>query len=705
MPLSEKSSCVGMIGAAPVRRRDVLLAGGLALAGASLPLVGKAQTPPTLGEGKPLGALRIVGGPEPFPGVWYEGASAGDGLEFRVEPGTLANSHWLTADFLLDGIHTVAWRMIFHEAGSQRAFRYAFGGLNQCSFRMRMPLEALANNRWRYEREGAWLKPLCGGDRVDPARVDRITLSIDVKAEEPARWRMSPIAIRTSEPARLDKPHLPKGALVDELGQSRLHSWPGKTKDAEACTARLRSQLAAAPKQTWPSGFTRWGGGKERRLAEGSRFFGKHHDGKRWWLTDPDGYAFWSTGLDCVRVDATAAVDGLETALTWTPPRDGMFADAWEERRSGLNYLAANCIRAFGPKTWRDDWATIALSELKRLRFNTVANWSEWEFAARAGFPYVRPMSFNPKRIASVYRDFPDVFDKRFADDAADYASELGSTRDDPAFLGYFLMNEPTWGFSSELPAVGMLYATPSCETRKELARRMGASYGDSKSLAAAWKMPVTLEQIAAGAWRERFTPEALTDLEAFSSVMVEHYFRELSAACKRVDSNHMNLGMRWAGVPPKWAVAGMKYFDVYSINCYQEKVPASFPEEIQRLLQMPTMIGEWHFGALDVGLPASGLGRVATQEDRGRAYRIYAEDSMANPNCVGVHWFTLYDQSALGRFDGENYNIGFLDICNRPYPEIGAAAIASHEAMYALATGTRAPFRDAPTYLRRVSV
>ncbi len=95
----------------------------------------------------------------------------------------------------------------------------------------------------------------------------------------------------------------------------------------------------------------------------------------------------------------------------------------------------------------------------------------------------------------------------------------------------------------------------------------------------------------------------------------------------------------------------------------------------------MPVIIGEWHFGALDVRLPSSGIGHVPTQEDMGKAYSVYFEDAAANPNCIGVHWFILYDQLALGRFVGKNYNIGFLDICNRPYKPLCDAAIKSHEA------------------------
>jgi len=48
---------------------------------------------------------------------------------------------------------------------------------------------------------------------------------------------------------------------------------------------------------------------------EATGFFKAHHDGKRWWLVAPDGYAFWSSGLDCVRPDTDANIEGLEDAL------------------------------------------------------------------------------------------------------------------------------------------------------------------------------------------------------------------------------------------------------------------------------------------------------------------------------------------------------------------------------------------------------
>jgi len=149
---------------------------------------------------------------------------------------------------------------------------------------------------------------------------------------------------------------------------------------------------------------------------------------------------------------------------------------------------------------------------------------------------------------------------------------------------------------------------------------------------------------------------------------------------------------MRWAGVPKDWAVPGMQAFDVFSLNCYQEKLPIANAQKIESLLRMPVMVGEWHFGALDAGLPASGIGHLRNQAERAKAYRVYLEDAAADPYCVGVHWFTMYDESALGRFDGENYNIGLLDVTDRPYRELIEAAKTTHRRLLAVHQGKEAP-------------
>jgi hypothetical protein len=67
-------------------------------------------------------------------------------------------------------------------------------------------------------------------------------------------------------------------------------------------------------------------------------------------------------------------------------------------------------------------------------------------------------------------------------------------------------------------------------------------------------------------------------------------------------------------------------------------------------------------------------------------------EQGAALRGLVGIHYFQLNDQPVLGRFDGENYNIGLVDICNRPYRELTEAAAETNRRIYAVASGQAVP-------------
>ena len=507
--------------------------------------------------------------------TWYVAEAADDGLSYRFPEGALAEAKYLTADLLVDGDHLVVLALRLQEGEGGPTFMLLFSALNQCQARLRMRLEAVDQNRWRYDREGAWLKPMCAGDRVDLAKVDRMTITVLRKSDRPARFCLTPVAATAVKPERLDAPVLPKGPLLDELGQSALHEWPTKSRSAEEVTERLRAQAEEAEGQELPEVFTRWGGWKELRF-EGTGFFRTHHDGKRWWLVDPDGCAFWSAGLDCVGPHVEAHYAGIESAAAWMPEVDGQYAEAHHQlgtNARSINYLGANFIRAFGPDDWYGKWSEVALGMLRQFGFNTVANWSDWRIAKEAGFPYVRPLDFHRGKTPRVFRDFPDVFHSDFEEEATEFAKQLEETRDDPALIGYFLMNEPTWGFAQETPAAGMLHNTAKCEARLALRDFLKNKYGSDAGLAAAWGMEVTLAAVGEGEWRERLTKAAEGDLESFSAVMVEKLFAALSDACKKVDPNHLNLGARYYTVPPPWALEGMTSFDVFSVNGYQQRV------------------------------------------------------------------------------------------------------------------------------------
>jgi len=104
-----------------------------------------------------------------------------------------------------------------------------------------------------------------------------------------------------------------------------------------------------------------------------------------------------------------------------------------------------------------------------------------------------------------------------------------------------------------------------------------------------------------------------------------------------------------------------------------------------------PVVIGEFHFGALDRGMFHTGLVPCTSQADRAATYKAYVRGAMANPQIVGTHWFQYQDEATTGRpLDEENYQIGFVDVCDTPYAETIAASREAGQDMYQFRAGAK---------------
>jgi hypothetical protein len=64
-------------------------------------------------------------------------------------------------------------------------------------------------------------------------------------------------------------------------------------------------------------------------------------------------------------------------------------------------------------------------------------------------------------------------------------------------------------------------------------------------------------------------------------------------------------------------------------------------------------------------------------------------------PELVGTHYFQWADQPSTGRFDGENYNIGLVDVTDRPYAPMVAAMKETHRRVQDVHAGRLAPVRE----------
>ena len=556
--------------------------------------------------------------------------------------------------------------------------------------RVAFPLDHLDSNRMFVPRTPGRLKEIVVGRGVALDEVKTFILTTKA-CHKSQKMIIHDIWLSWGKPEYT----VPAVPLVDALGQSKLRQWPGKTPSVAALKSDLTSALAAYGAGCKYEGWSTYGGDLTVRY-EATGYFRTQFDGNRWYLVDPEGYRFISTGLDCCRSDDGGPVSGIEGLFEELPDRE-TFAECYEDiegkERTGGEYLSfamANLKRAFGEE-WRERWTTLTKNRLVDWHFNTIGNWSSPQFIKKARMPYVWPMTDFPSTKTCIFRDFPDVFSEEYASNAREFAKQLKAFAGDRYMIGYFMRNEPEWAFVQNLLIAEKVLENP-VETvcKMLLIEQLCTKYEDIERLNQAWnKNYMSFEdlkkpqQMAAA-----FSVQARADMVDFSKQMIRKYVEVPSQACRAVDPDHMNLGMRYSMLTDPILLEGSEYFDVFSLNGYQES-PYTEVQKAGELTGKPVLIGEFHFGAIDAGLPAAGICSVSTQKDRGLAYRYYYEQGMKSPYFVGAHYFILNDQPVLGRFDGENMQIGLVDVCNKPYGDFVAEVQDTNRSVYAMADGT----------------
>lgn len=314
---------------------------------------------------------------------------------------------------------------------------------------------------------------------------------------------------------------------------------------------------------------------------------------------------------------------------------------------------------------------------------NTIANWSNGDIYLMRKTPYTVAVNFGGRKLAGsqgYWGKFRDVFDPSFAAELRkSMAWQKGKSAGDPWCIGYFVDNEIAWGDELSL-AIAALVSLPDQPAKIVFIEDLKAKYKTIENLNETWGADYASWDALLQNQEEPDKKKAYDDLAAFYTRSAEMYFKTCRDAVKEVAPNNLYLGCRFAAVNDRAVAASAKYCDVISHNFYR---PSVTNVRLPQGIDMPVIIGEFHFGALDRGMFHTGLGPVDNQAARASAYKNYVSGALQNPHIVGTHWFQYGEQATTGRGDGENYQIGFLDIVDTPYMETIQACREMGYSMY----------------------
>ncbi|MGD8174480.1 MULTISPECIES: beta-galactosidase [Marinimicrobium] len=604
----------------------------------------------------------------------------------------------------------------------------------------------LRSNPPTWDSEDEMFVWMWGTQQLNTAKITKISLSVQGALFD-KKVLIDDIRLESNPPMKKDF----LVGIVDRFGQNAKVDYPGKVQSEDELIQRRKEETASL-KEGMMADRSKFGGWKNGPQLEATGYFRTEKYNGKWSLVDPEGYLYFATGLDIIRLSNTTTMTGYDydqdlikkrdkdeltpedsigmisvsdeakasrfvasetraNMFKWLPGFDHELANHYSYRRDAhsgpldhgetFSFYQANLERKYGeetPSSFLKDWERVTIARMLNWGFTSLGNWTDPQFYDNETIPYfANGWIIGDFKTVSSGNDFwgplPDVFDPKFTERANATAAKVArEVQGSPWAVGVFIDNEMSFGRpESDQLRYGIVINTlgrdaKSVPTKREFTRAMRERYESIEALNAAWDIDLaSWEAFAEGFDPKAITPAQREDYSSMLELYASEYYRIVDQALEKHMPNHLYLGSRlpdW-GMPIEVVRSAAKYVDVVSYNAYKEgltKIKWDFLKDID----MPSIIGEWHIGATDRGLFHPGLIHASSQQDRARMYKDYMKSLIDNPYFVGGHWFQYMDSPITGRaYDGENYNVGFVDVTDTPYPEMVEAAKEIGESLY----------------------
>ena len=340
-----------------------------------------------------------------------------------------------------------------------------------------------------------------------------------------------------------------------------------------------------------------------------------------------------------------------------------------------------NMLRKYGDN-WKEKVIAMAPERLLSWGQNTFGAWTSPEIFLESKLPYTPIIMIGSRKLEGSeghWYKYADPYDPSLTANLTRKIKAIEKSATDPYCIGYFVDNEITWGDSTSV-ARWTIASPPGQPAKIVMLDFLKKKYKNIDKLNLKWGTRFE-------SWNDFMNNNSLLDIrnedtKEFTLMAVNEYFKQVRNTLKKLAPDKLYLGPRldfhfypsdsnlndW-DFRNNWIVnISALYCDVVSFNRYRHSAADLRPGDSDK----PVLVGEWHHIPLEKGSFYMDQEHFAESlQMRARKYNYFMLSCLNNPYIVGAHYFQYLDQPTVGRADGENFSCGFLNICDRPYPEM----------------------------------
>ncbi len=377
-----------------------------------------------------------------------------------------------------------------------------------------------------------------------------------------------------------------------------------------------------------------------------------------WWLVDPLGKPFFSRGVCCVN-------PGIEFK-DYTLKNPGYAA--WHHFAEPMQ------------------WAEASMDSLRSWGFTTIGGWSSVDIFLRSP-KMTMPFTVVLHMGAQAGAPWCDMWDESVINRMEELAKNaILPVKDSPFLIGYYTDNEIGW-WNATLMKMTWEHK-PTSGARSRLLQLIRFEYRDdwqslSRDFEADGAMSFAdLEK--GGRLYLRPGSRGVVFVNKFIRLIAERYYDLCRQIIRKYNPHSLILGDRYqAFYYSEVARAAAPYVDAISTNFNANWNDGTavryYLPTLHQLTQKPIMVGEYYLAAMENRSGnqnnSSQFPLVQTQAERVHGFETTARYLCQTPSVIGADWFQFYDEPMFGRDDGENFNMGLIDIYGKPYEGLTQAS------------------------------